>query len=601
MKKCVLLLIPSLFLASCSPTETTSSDPSSASTTSSVASSKATYKVSFANTDLPDQKISDGDKLLEPSEPTKEGYLFVGWYLDQGCTQEASFPLTISGDTVIYACFYTYSDAFKKARENTIGENVAGYDYSYELNVSLTYAGVGLTGKTVGESKYKANTNDVSFYDEHENSGALFYDGSKYKIKKEKELHSISLDENGVIKSYDIATVDDDYKYDSSSFAKAVFEYDESKLKNIEKTSTVGEYKLNTSFNFSSAVSIVGNYINHPMVESLLGKLPETSVETAMYVSFDKDKLSTYRYTMGIDVTGLKFDLTYSLAFKNIGEAPTIVPKTFGGVSITASEISKTMAEVEDKIDEYKANEHSSYEYKAKTAVGYEGKNDINATVKGFTKRKVNGDEVYFLNDYEIDTDHKNADLYKSTGLGDIHAGRVKLADGEVHDIKKKLLGGYDDIKTISPYDGGDRDNYYLLDVLPLLVSPGFVQKIVDSEKDTTVYSFGGTDLIAKNILGYFNDSLILDPLGVSSTKITAFGDFDLDSVSLDDFECNISLKSGSFASISLDASGIFETCFPGSRDFTSSKEASIKLELSLSANDDGKDYEPASEISKVK
>lgn len=586
MKKSLLPFLSTLLLIGCSPTVISSSS-----------SELTKYTVTFANTTLSNAEVAEGGSLAKPSDPNKDGYLFVGWYLDSACNKEASFPLVVTADITLYASYYSYEEAFKKARENTIGEGVDGYEYDYTLDVSVTYAGAGLTGKTAGNSKYNAKNSDVSYYDEHTNSGALFYDGSKYKIKKGKDLHEISLDENGIIKKYEIVSVDDSYRYDSSSFAKAVFEYDDEDLKNIEKTSVAGQYKLNTAFNFSSAVSILGSYVNHPMVEAIVGKLPSTSVDTAMYVGFDKDKLSSYKYTMKIDVTGIKFDLTYALSFKNIGVAPTINPKSFGNVYVSSSDIAQSKAKAEKLINEYKTLEHSSYDYKAKTAVGYEGKNDINATVKGFTKRKVDGSSVYFLNDYEVDTDHKNADLYKEKGLADCHAGRTKLSNGEVHDLKKKLLSGYEDLGVVTP----SSDDYYLLDILSSLSSTSFVQEITNEDKNTVTYSFGGVDATAKSLLGYFNNSLRLNPLGACSSSVLAFGTFNESSVSLDDFECRINAKAGSLISIELEMNGLFKTSFPESRDFTTEKEASFSLSFSLTTNDKGKNYEPSSKVSEVK
>ena len=369
--------------------------------------------------------------------------------------------------------------------------------------------GLALTGKTIGNSKYNALSNDISFYDEHVNSGALFYDGSKYQIKKGRELHTISLDENDIVKKYDIKEVGDDYKYDSSSFAKAIFEYDDKSLKEISPTSKANEYKLKTSFNVSSGIALVGNYINHPIVEKLIGQLPETSVDTGMYVTFSSDKLNSYRYEMNIDVEGIKLSLIYSLTFKNIGVAPSITPKVFNNTYVSNSDIITVKAEINTYLDDYKNKEHSSYDFKAKTAVSYAKKNDINATIDGWSKRKVSSNEVYYLNDYEVDTDHKNADLYKDKGLGDCHGGRVKLSTGEVHDLKKKaILSGYNDV-GIATHE--DIDNYYLLDVLEMINSVSFIQKINDSKNGTITYAIGSNTASALNILKSFNNSLRLN------------------------------------------------------------------------------------------
>ena len=329
------------------------------------------YSVHFANTNLSDVKVNAGGSLAKPNDPQKNNYIFVGWYSDAELTQEASFPMTINSETTIYAKFYSYQEAFQKARTNTIGDQVPGYEYDYTVVMTAGYMGLNLTGNTAGNSKYNASSNDVSFYDVHENSGVLFYDGTKYEIKKGAELHKISLDEDGVVKKYEIENVGEDYKYDSSSYAKAIFEYDDSQLHDIEKTSNPNEYKLNTGFNASAGIALVGNYVNHPMVEKLIGELPETSVNTAMYVTFTGDKLNTYRYVMSIDVSGIAFTVTYNLTFKNVGVAPTITPKVFNNTYVSNADVATAKAEIDSYINSYKAQEHSSYDYLVKSAVDY--------------------------------------------------------------------------------------------------------------------------------------------------------------------------------------------------------------------------------------
>ena len=47
--------------------------------------------------------LSYGDKITAPTNPTKDGYTFGGWYKDSACTQEWSFSDSIPGDMTLYA------------------------------------------------------------------------------------------------------------------------------------------------------------------------------------------------------------------------------------------------------------------------------------------------------------------------------------------------------------------------------------------------------------------------------------------------------------------------------------------------------------------
>lgn len=604
-KKVFLVLAASLLLASCGGGGSTPAASSPAASGEYNASSSqqqiVKYTVKFANTEMADVQIEAGKSLEKPADPSKADSVFVGWYSDSTFQTAVSFPLVINANTTIYANFYSYQEAFQKARNNTIGDSVAGYEYDYTLDVTAGYMSLNLAGNTVGNSKYVAGSTDISFYDEHVNSGALFYDGSKYQIKKGRELHEISLDENENVKKYKIEEVGEDYKYDSSSFAKAVFQYSDDKLKSIKPTSVPNEYKLDVSFNPSAAIALVGNYVNHPMVEKLIGALPDTSVTTAMFVTFSGDKLDTYRYTMGIDVSGVKFDLTYALTFKNQGKAPTITPKVFNGTYVSNADVALMKNEINGHLNAYRALEHSSYDVLAKTAVDYPKKNAINATINGSTKRKVSGDDVYFLNDFEIDTDHKNADLYKDKGLKDCHGGRAKLSTGEVHDLKKKVLGGYSDVKTVTDYVKGSADDYYLLDVMGMFSTITFVQKIINTEKGTITYNLGTTDAGVASVLGAFNDALRLNALGECSTDVKAFGSFVASSVAAKDFKFQITILNGSLSEVSLKMNGSFSASFPESRDFTQAQDAGFTLNYSLKVTDKGASYEPAATVDKVK
>ena len=66
-----------------------------------------TYRVSFdlngGNGNIPSQIITKDTILTYPTNPTKTGYIFGGWYLDEGCTQEYNFSGVINKDFTLYA------------------------------------------------------------------------------------------------------------------------------------------------------------------------------------------------------------------------------------------------------------------------------------------------------------------------------------------------------------------------------------------------------------------------------------------------------------------------------------------------------------------
>ena len=65
------------------------------------------YTVSFnlngGSGRIPSQTITETSPLTYPTNPTKNGYIFGGWYLDAGCTQEYDFSGVINKDFTLYA------------------------------------------------------------------------------------------------------------------------------------------------------------------------------------------------------------------------------------------------------------------------------------------------------------------------------------------------------------------------------------------------------------------------------------------------------------------------------------------------------------------
>lgn len=317
-----------MLLASCGNTSSNPEITLPSATTTTTAAKPTTYTVSFSGADKPPVTVTGGDFISAPTSPEKAEHIFVGWYLDSAFGKKASFPLEINGNTTLYAKFYTYAEAFQSARENTVGASVAGYEYNYKTDLTVSYGVLALKGATTGESIY-STVGDVSFYDKHQNSGALFADGTVYQIRKGNTLQKVSTDKKGNVKSNETEQVDASYKFDSSSFAKALFTYSDGQLVSVSPTANKNEYRLQTTFNASSAIALLGNNLNNPMVEKAIAKLPETAVDTGMYVVFDGEKIGSYRYEMKINSAGIQLNLVYTLTFENVGTAQTIVPESF--------------------------------------------------------------------------------------------------------------------------------------------------------------------------------------------------------------------------------------------------------------------------------
>ena len=64
------------------------------------------YTVSFdtdGGSTVPDQRITHGKTIAEPTKPTKDGYKFAGWYVDPTYSEEFDITTPIKGATQLYA------------------------------------------------------------------------------------------------------------------------------------------------------------------------------------------------------------------------------------------------------------------------------------------------------------------------------------------------------------------------------------------------------------------------------------------------------------------------------------------------------------------
>ncbi len=564
-----------------------------------------TYTVTYHNAQIAAQTVNQGTQVQKPTDPTKAGYIFGGWYTDSACTVPANFPITVNANVNLYADFYSYADAFEKARANTIGSSVEGYEFTHTTSIEATVNNIPvigsqtLSGTTTGRTQYSKN-GAVNYYDKSVNSGLLLNDGTNYQIRRANALQKITANENGEMTKYEVEEVSASYTFDSSSFAKALFEYSEDQLNEIVPvTGKANTYRLDTARNFSSIMERASGLLNSAIVKKALSFVPENDVETEMYVTFASGKITSYTYEMHVSVAAIQFDLVYELDFVNPGQVPSINPQTFD-VALSPEEVGELSAEIEGVVNALKAAEHSGYDYKVETGVDFGATTgEINATVQGSALRKVSGSNVYFHNDIEIDTDLKNEDLYESAGLEDIHVKRTKLANGEVHIIEKKLL--IDSTQLVDNYAPNATDSYFTLGLINQVGTLMYVDKKVDAQSGETVYQLGLSNQGAASMLSYINAEVNVDPLNRASVDPLLFGSFTASSVELDKALCKVTVKGGKILSITVELKGTFVTKFAGSTDFTVDKEADFKLNYTLSVNEEGETFEPYEKVKDAK
>jgi uncharacterized repeat protein (TIGR02543 family) len=554
----------------------------------------------FGGTNIPKKEITKGEKINEPIEPEKENHLFDGWYLDSSFKTAAVFPLTISKDTTIYASFLDSKTIFLNARKRTVGVDVQGYEYDYTLHAQANLSNAGIpiafNGNTNGNTKY-SRTGSIKFYDEHINSGSLFYDGTIYKMLENNTLRTIRLNEDNIVTKVDLEQVDSSYDHDSSTFAKALFEYEANDILEMKKTETKGEFELKTKINKSSIISLVCNNLNSEKVKKVLGNLPETAADTKMFVEIKSGKITKYKFVFAVAVEIITFSITYELEFKNVGVSPSITPKLISGLALTDSEINSHLNTMRTIINNYQNQAKSSYDFELTTAIDYGlSKAEVNSKFKGSTMRKVDGNKTYFHNIIDITSnDYKKAELYKGKGLDDIKIHKSMLVNGEVWLIEKKALK--DKTKEVTPYIANRSDEFYLLDLYNKANDINYIQTTVDSKTGETIHALGLTHQALVSMLTWLNDELNVDPFDYASVDVKIFGDFNSSTIKESEAELQVRVKDNKLTGIHASAEGLFNTKYSNSAQYTSYEEVEFDFEYNLTPTDKALKWEPYTRV----
>ena len=74
--------------------------------------------VTLGGSALDDQSVATGGKVIKPEDPTKEGYVFSGWYSDAELTSEYDFNSPVTEDITLYAKWNDESTCIVKFETN---------------------------------------------------------------------------------------------------------------------------------------------------------------------------------------------------------------------------------------------------------------------------------------------------------------------------------------------------------------------------------------------------------------------------------------------------------------------------------------------------
>ena len=103
-----------------------------------------------------------GTSITLPTNATRAGYTFAGWYKDEGCTQEAGTSITLEDNTTLYAKWNAAQVDYKIVY---MVENANDTDYSYLATVTkqaATGSSITMTAQTAGANGTRPSELDTT-------------------------------------------------------------------------------------------------------------------------------------------------------------------------------------------------------------------------------------------------------------------------------------------------------------------------------------------------------------------------------------------------------------------------------------------------------
>lgn len=476
---------------------------------------------------------------------------------------------------------------FLEAREKTV--NGPGWTYDDRLSITTTidYAlGTipGPSGTRTGTTRY-STSGDVGFYQNFESSGALLFDGQTHAIRRGTTLETIKQNEDGEVTSYETEQVDEDYKYDTSTYAKAIFEYEDSDIKEVTAVS-INRYEITTGWNASQIISTLLNNLNNPIVEQIIENIPETQSDVHFYVTFTDDGyIDTFEYDFTVSVEVLGNDQTlvfnYSMDFTGYTAQDIEVP-SFDGVLLTEEQVANAVEGINDAADRYRSLTNSAYNFELKTTIDYGSWWQIggspSVSVNGVTKRQVIEGGVFFLNDLAVDISGYEAGE-------DYDRIRGKTSDGKVWDVEEGWLWTSDTITEVT----GDTtlDEFYLLPDEGFLTADSFRAGQTETVDGVTTVTLGISVAGVVSFMEFLDDAVRTDATLENEWSIWANEGTEWTVSDLEDSNISISYDRTGIVSLDIEITGNIETEIDDYSD-----ETSFEITLIIETTDEGEGYE---------
>lgn len=512
---------------------------------------------------------------------SKRGHIFEGWFLDSTATVAATGSELVTENITLYAKWTENRVYFLEARDKTV--NSSQFEYDFDLSVTTKYSAInGPSGLMSGTVQYNGN-HEHSYYKSQTNSGALLFDGQVHTVKTGSELSEFKIKPDGRLSSYERTSIPSSFKYESSSYAKVLFEYTKEQITEVILAAN-NKYEIKYSGSTTGMINTAIGFLNNPILNQFVN-VPDTATDFKTYVTYKNGYIHTFEYIFTINVVGALLTFSYDLTFNKVGQGVAINPPIFSGIAYTPQDIGSKLSVINGALDAYRALENSGYTYDVKTEVDFPGEFAINAHTQGRTMRLVTGNDVFFWNRVKFDSDYKNNDLYKSKGIEDYEIYRVVYENGDVYDVQDRTWPLSNVHTKLANYNNDAIDNYYFLLNAEILKTAyvSSVQEVVVGNKKT--FSIGLTKEGIKALLSFMDASIRMDINNANEILI-----YDIKSgMEIKDMDFEIILIDGKLNAIEIDINGSYEA-----KPYVDTKFAgptSFELAYLLTVNNNGNAY----------
>ena len=277
----------------------------------------------------------EGTSVAKPADPYRNNHIFLGWYLNSELTESVAWPLTLNSDLKVFAEWIDNKTYFLNARDNTV--NASGFEYDFTLALDLAYGTIdGPSANIEGNVKYNQSAQH-SYYKNENTSGLLLPNNTIHIIKTNNELATFKVNSKGTLFSYEKEAVDSNFKYESSIYAKVLFNYDASQIESVTKKSD-GSFEIKICGRFFHFIKSLLQALDSPLLAAFID-LPNLDSESPDCCNNGK-RLNKIVQLFLFDRNSCRNLIgTISIIFKKVGSGVNIVPPSFPGIAITESEI----------------------------------------------------------------------------------------------------------------------------------------------------------------------------------------------------------------------------------------------------------------------